>query len=279
MALRTTIGELELFALRDGEHHLDTDWHYPSIPPERWADYPVPDGPHAGKLNFGCFLVRGGGRTVLIDTGWGPSAAPPGGLDAPAGLLDELASIGVGVADVDIVAFTHLHPDHVGWNLDYDSGAQPSPRFVNARYLMPRLDWEHYSARDDIHPSITRQALALHGHEALSLYDGAAQITAGLHAVPTPGHTPGHTSFAVESAGESCFVLGDLVHHPVALQETGWPQRFDWDPEQARLTREDVLDRLETDGTLVAAGHLPYPNVGYVVRTDGVRTFRPLQAV
>jgi YD repeat-containing protein len=278
MALRTTIGAAELYALSDGEHALNTAWHYPDVPGERWAEYPVPPGAHAGKLNFGCFLVRAGGRTVLIDTGWGPSAAPPGGLDAPAGLLAELASIGVAVEDIDTVVFTHLHPDHIGWNLDYSSG-EPTPRFSNARYLMPRLDWEHYSGRDEIHPSIPRQALALRGCDALELYDGQAQVCPVLHGLPTPGHTPGHTSFVLESGGESCFVLGDLAHHPAALHETGWVQRFDWDPAQARRTREHTLDRLEAAGTLVAAGHLPIPNVGYLVRDGGVRTFRPLQPV
>lgn len=277
MALRTLVGELELFALCDGEHELNTDWHYPGVDRDAWPDRSGAAGTHAGKLNFGCFLVRGAGRTILIDTGWGPTAGPPGGMDQPAGLLDELASVGVDVADVDTVAFTHLHPDHIGWNLDYSNG-EPVPRFVNARYLMPRLDWDHYSAREDIHPSIPRQALAMGDNVALSLYDGAVEVSAQLHAVPTPGHTPGHTSFVVDSAGESCFVLGDLVHTPLALQHTDWAQRFDWDPTQARDTREQVLGRLEAEGTLVAAGHLPYPNVGYVVRSHGERTFRPLQS-
>lgn len=275
MPLRTTIGRLELFALSDGEHDLDTAWHYPAVPAASWSASPAPTAGRTGKLNFGCFLVRDRRSNVLIDTGWGPSAGPPGGLDAPPRLLDELAAVGVGVDDIDTVVFTHLHPDHIGWNLDYGAGP-PTPRFGNARYVMPRLDWEHYSSRDDIHPSIPRQALTLRDFDVLDLFSGTPAIRDWLHGVPTPGHTPGHTSFRLDSGDESCFVLGDLVHHPAALQETGWPQRFDWDPEQARRSRELMLDRLEADETLVAAGHLPYPNVGYIVRADGVRSFRPL---
>jgi glyoxylase-like metal-dependent hydrolase (beta-lactamase superfamily II) len=32
---------------------------------------------------------------------------------------------------------------------------------------------------------------------------------------PTPGHTPGHLSVVLESAGRSAVVTGDCVHHPL----------------------------------------------------------------
>jgi glyoxylase-like metal-dependent hydrolase (beta-lactamase superfamily II) len=280
MAHSVRIGDATVVALRDKSHHVDTTFHFPSVPREAWAPYAdllTDDG--LIPLNFGCFLVIADDRVVLIDTGWGPEVGPPG---RPAGLgrlLDELAEAGVGPDDVDIVAFTHLHPDHVGWNL-VRSGADAEwrPRFSNARYLVPAADLAHYRAREHVHPQIREQGLGLAAFDVVDLVDGDGSVTRGLDAVATPGHTPGHRSFVVSSAGERLFILGDLTHSPVIAHETAWVNVFDWDPELARETRERVLERLETDGTLVGAGHYPHPSFGHFVRVDGRRRWQPIAA-
>ena len=71
------------------------------------------------------WLLRSGGRTVLVDTGVGnhkerPYAPVWSRLDT--GFLDDLARAGVRPEDVDVVVNTHLHIDHVGWNTRLDHG-------------------------------------------------------------------------------------------------------------------------------------------------------------
>ena len=59
------------------------------------------------------YLVRSAGKTILIDTGIGAKDRP----FFPKGRLpDALADIGVRPDDIDIVANTHMHIDHVGWH-------------------------------------------------------------------------------------------------------------------------------------------------------------------
>lgn len=276
MAYSIRIGDTTVVALSDKGHHVETTFHFPSVPPEAWApwaDLLTPDG--LIPLNFGCFLVLGDDRVVLIDTGWGPTAGPPGRPAGPGRLLDEMAAAGVGPDDVDVVALTHLHPDHVGWNLVHD-GATWRPRFVNARYLVPREDMDHYASREQVHPQIREQGLGLAGLPVLDLAEGDGPVTASLRAVSTPGHTPGHRSFVVDSGGERLFILGDLTHSPVIAHETHWVNAFDWDRDRARETRERVLADLEADATLVGAGHYPYPSLGRFVRVDGRRLWRPI---
>ena len=173
-----------------------------------------------------------------------------------------------------MVAFTHLHADHVGWNLVYDGDAI-SPRFGNARYLVSERDWAFFSSRDENHPNIARQALPLERLRVLDTFRDGHRLTRSLTAVATPGHTPGHTSFAVQSGRDRLFILGDLIHHPVVATETGWVHRFDADPEEAVLTRKRHLRRLEEDRTLVAAGHLNHPTFGRFERRDGRRVWQP----
>jgi glyoxylase-like metal-dependent hydrolase (beta-lactamase superfamily II) len=278
MATRVPIGDAEIIGLVDRQHTLSPEWHYPDVPAEAWDPYRemLTDDAYS-LLNVRAFLVRADDRTILIDTGWGPRHAPPGAPATPARLPDEMAEFGVTMDDVDLVVFTHLHADHVGWNLAYESEeSAPSPSFRNARYLVPADDWAHYNRIEQMHPNIREQALPLGGLGVLDTFEGEHQVSPSLRALPTPGHSPGHSSFVLDSGGERCFVLGDLAHHPIIGTETAWVHRFDWQPDQARAQRERVLDQLEADNTLVAAGHFPQPGFGKWERVDGRRVWRPL---
>jgi glyoxylase-like metal-dependent hydrolase (beta-lactamase superfamily II) len=269
MATKVRIGSAEVVALVDRMHPIDPPWHYPNVPPEAWAPYQAAVADEAyWFLNFRAFLIRADGKTVLIDTGWGPDFAPPGAPSTPASLLVELASQGVGPDDVDLVVFTHLHADHVGWNLERD-GDVVRPRFQNARYLVPETDWAYFSTREENHPNIRQNALPLASLGIMDLFQPEKVILPSLRSYPTPGHSPGHTSFVLESGGERCVVLGDLVHHPVIVGEPDWVHRFDWDPAMAVATRKRELERLADEGTLVIPGHFPAPGFGHVRRAGG----------
>ena len=98
---------------------------------------------------------------------------------------------------------------------------------------------------------------------------GEHSLTRELTAVPTPGHTPGHVSILVTSQGQRALVLGDAAHSPVQIQEPDWVSRADMDPELTRQTRRALLDRLEREEILVAAGHFEAPGFGRIVRLEG----------
>jgi glyoxylase-like metal-dependent hydrolase (beta-lactamase superfamily II) len=278
MATRVRIGDAEITGLVDRQHKLSPEWHYPDVPAEAWLPYAELLSDEAfALLNFRAFLVRADDRTILIDTGWGPRHAPPGAPATPARLPEELAEVGASMDDVDTVVFTHLHADHVGWNLRYEDDQPAGPNFENARYLVPADDWAHYNRVEQMHPNIREQALPLGTMGLVDTFEGEHQVSRSLSALPTPGHSPGHSSFVLDSGGERCFVLGDLAHHPIIAAETAWVHRFDFDPERARAQRERILDQVEQDGTLVAAGHFPQPGFGRFVRVDGRRVWRPLE--
>ncbi len=280
MATRVRVGDAAITGLVDRQHKLSPEWHYPDVPAADWEPYREMLSDEAmALLNFRAFLVRADGKTILIDTGWGPKHAPPGAAASPARLPQEMAEVDATMDDVDVVVFTHLHADHVGWNLTYgeDEAAAPSPNFRNARYLVPADDWAHYNNIEQMHPNIREQALPLGDLDVLDTFEGEHLVSPSLQALPTPGHSPGHSSFVLSSGGERCFVLGDLAHHPIIAAETHWVHRFDFDPERARAQRERVLGELDDTDTLVAAGHFPQPGFGRFVRVDGRREWRPIE--
>ena len=110
----------------------------------------------------------------------------------------------------------------------------------------------------------------------IEFMDGEHSITRELTAVPTPGHTPGHVSILITSQGQRALVLGDAAHNPAQVEEPDWVSRADMDPELTRQTRKALLDRLEREQILVAAGHFEAPGFGRIVRLDGRRYWRGL---
>jgi glyoxylase-like metal-dependent hydrolase (beta-lactamase superfamily II) len=173
---------------------------------------------------------------------------------------------------------THLHRDHVGWNLLSQNGKY-EPTFPNARYWMSQKDWEACHNPDlvrDRFPNAPDCVWPLEELGLMELMDGEYSLTSELTTLPTPGHTPGHMSIRIASQGESALILGDVLHNTVQAQETDWVSRADMDPEQTRITRRSLMEQLERDGTLVASVHLGAPGFGRLVRTEGRRYWQPL---
>ena len=227
-------------------------------------------------MNIGSFLVRSDGKTVLVDTGLGRT--PQKFQGATYGLLlKDMNAHGVGADDIDMVVMTHLHGDHIGWNLAW-AGNVPRPVFPNARYWVPRRDWDVYARGPGLQGDsiIKEQVVPLESLGLLDLMEGSQILTSNLTALPTPGHTPGHTSILVSSGGERAVILGDAAHVPAQAQETDWCPRADRDPDVSRATRIDLMDRMEREDALVASGHFPSPGFGRLVRLKGRRYWRAL---
>ena len=261
------VGSAMVIALSDTEQAYARTI-YPEVDEAAWAPYRdqlTPDG--QVLLNFACYAIRADGRTVLVDTGWGPGYQGR--------LLDELAAAGVPLDEIETVVFTHLHGDHIGWNLVADGGP-PRPRFPRARYLVPEADWRHYRSQPQPPALFREQILPLADLGVKDLIGGDHVLSPSVTTIATPGHTPGHLSVAITSGGEHGFVLGDVAITPIEAHETDWINRFDWDATLARRTRHTVLDRLERERALVGASHFPRPGLGRFVRTAGRRVWQPL---
>ena len=220
----TRVGNVEILALSDGSIRFTPADFFPTIPAEAWdpyREYFTPEGEMI--MNLGCFLLRSEGKTILIDTGLGIDTGHLDTLDKGK-LLDDFSAKGVSRDEVDVVGITHLHIDHVGWNFLYDDGGdgqeseversgEPRATFSNARYWVANADWRVFT-RGALRkrPYIPAQVLPLQDQGILELFEGEQQITGEVSTLPTPGHTPGHTSFLVASQGERAVITGDAIH-------------------------------------------------------------------
>ena len=278
---RLSVGNVEILALHDNQSALPLNQTFPGVPAEAWAPYQrrYPDG-FSGtdnlRVHFESYLIRSQGRTILVDTGMGSAATNPGGVSnsglADGRLMSELQAAGVGVGDVDTVFLTHLHFDHVGWNLTREGGSL-QPTFSRARYVVHQADWEAFKApRDEEMFGFKYWDDTLGPLEELGQLDllpGEQPLTSEVTAVPTPGHTPGSMSLVIVSEGHRALVLGDVFHGPAQVTETDWVFSFDMDPAIAVQTRRRMVERAEAENAMVAICHTN--GFGRVLRAEGRR--------
>ena len=91
----------------------------------------------------------------------------------------------------------------------------------------------------------------------------------GITSIAAPGHTPGHTAFAVASGNSKVLIQSDVTNHPALfVANPGWHLMFDQDPAMAEATRRKVYDMLVADKMRVQGYHYPFPANGFVEK-DG----------
>ena len=193
------VGSVEIVSLSDGTLEFDLCNFFPTIPEDHWRQYASHlTDEHKVRFNLGSYLIRSGGRTILVDTGLGPR--PADAPDVPWGrLLHDFQANGVRPEEVDMVVMTHLHRDHVGWNLLAQDGKYV-PTFPNARYWMSAKDWEvchEPEVQPQRFPNAPTCVWPLAELGLVELMQGEHSLTRELTAVPTPGHTPGHVSILI----------------------------------------------------------------------------------
>lgn len=175
------------------------------------------------------------------------------------------------------VVLTAEGPVNVGTNMtETDHGWVPT--FPNARYVVSKADWTLFGSRVNTRPFayLKEQIQPLIDADVLDLIEGEINITDEITTLPTPGHTPGHTSLLISSAGEKAVIVGDAAHVPPQIEETHWSPAPDRDKDKSSESRSMMMDLIEKEHALVASGHFPSPGFGNIVRVNSRRKFIPV---
>ena len=279
---RVSVGKVEITALSDGMLEFDLCNFFPDHKSDaEWQPYAQHlTAEHKVRFNLASYVLRSEGRTILVDTGMG--ARPVDAPETPWGdLLADFAAKGLRPEEVDLVVMTHLHRDHVGWNLTPrpEDGGRFIPTFPKARYWLSRKDWQASQDPEIMRARFPNAATTFWPLAELGVaefMEGETALTSELTAFPTPGHTPGHMSLRITSQGQQAIILGDAIHSQAQVQETHWVSRADMDPEQTRQTRRALMEQLEQADILGIIGHFPAPGFGKIVRLENRRYWQPL---
>jgi glyoxylase-like metal-dependent hydrolase (beta-lactamase superfamily II) len=190
-----------------------------------------------GPVQENAYLVRrdGAGRALLIDPG-----------DEPDRLLNAVEALGV---TVEAILLTHTHFDHIG-------AVAPVARATGAPVYCPKLEVEVLA---DIMAYVPWPGFGpFESYDADETVEGGERLQlAGfdLDVIFTPGHSPGHVTYAIEDEG--ALLSGDVLFQG-SIGRTDLPGG-----DHATLLRSiaGLLERYD-DETTVLPGHMGVTTLG-----------------
>jgi glyoxylase-like metal-dependent hydrolase (beta-lactamase superfamily II) len=269
---RFKLGDYQVTILHDGARTFPLpDQFVTNVPKDQAlaaaADAFFPTG--KVTVPFNPTLINTGSKLVLIDTGNGPST------DGAVGqLFANLAAAGVKPGDIDTVVLSHLHPDHIN-GLRTASGELAFP---TAEVIAPAPEWDFWMSDANMAQAATPIAKNYFANtrkiltglqDRIGRYAWGKDVAPGITAIATPGHTPGHTSFAIASGSARMIVQSDVTNIPeFFLRNPDWHVAYDNDPDLAQQTRHKFYDMAASEKMLVAGYHFAFPSAGHVEK-DG----------
>lgn len=228
-------------------------------------------------LSVNAFLIRGGGKLILIETGSGEYFGPVAGH-----LLANLKTAGIDPAQIDTILLTHMHPDHSAGLTDLATGKAHYP---NAELVCHENEPKHWLYDDAAMARATERQRKLMFqqardqtapyHKRLRTFTGG-EVAPGITAVAAHGHTPGHTGYLIESNNDRLLIWGDTVHIPeVQVPRPEVSMVVDSDPVAASAARRRMFDMAASERVLVTGMHLHFPGFGHVARQGASYAFVP----
>lgn len=206
-----------------------------------------------------CFLINHPDGRLLWDLGV-PGMLKEGGpvtqaiftVSLDATITDQLTELGLTPGDIDYIAISHSHFDHIG-QVDQVQGAT---------WLVHQAELDAMIPPDGSPPNASADQVAMFqafGALTREAFTGEKDVFGDGTVVifETPGHTPGHTSLQL-NLPESGYVLltGDLYHRAESRELKRVP-RFNFDEAQTRESMTAFEERAASLGAKVIIQHEP----------------------
>lgn len=208
---------------------------------------------------FTPLLVDTGSHRILIDTGVGEQDDPAYG-----NLLNNLATLGIERTSIDFVIITHAHADHIAACADADN----MPNFPQARYVISRVEWEDWTAKENLAeinyhtPHIRKHLMGL--ADKFELIEAEGELVAGVNLVFARGHTLGQLAVHIYSQDEHLIFAADAMLNPLHLRYPEWNYHSDMDKPAAVQTRRKLAELAVQHQALLLGHHFPFPALGHV---------------
>jgi len=264
------IGDYEVTALSDGTVPQDLHQLLKNTKPGEVDDLLKGDFQNSPvDLSVNAYLVKNGDRLILIDAGAAGNFGPTLGH-----LTESLAHAGYKPEQINAVLITHIHIDHIGGLMDGDKMMFPNATIYISKpevnfWLGPE---SKAKAPESLKPYFAQAEASVGPYlkaGKVKTFTYGSELFPGMMPVATSGHTPGHTSYLLESKNQRLMFLGDILH--VAAVQFADPSVtivYDVDQAAAALQRKKVFADAAKNRYWIAGEHLSYPGIGHI-RANG----------
>jgi len=278
---RISLGQFEIYGLRDGFFFLDGGAMFGVVPKTLWEKKFPADEKNRIKLALNSILIKTAKELILVETGIGGDLDPKFydyySVERKPGLVLSLEKLGYKAEDIDLVVNTHLHFDHCGGNTSKNEKGEDAPTFPKARYIIQKGEWE-----DALHPSerdkasyLEQNFLPLEKYGLLQLVDGNKEISEGVEVIVVPGHTSRHQCLKVSTGGKVFFFLGDLVPTSAHVG-LSYIMSYDLSPQQTLENKREYFEQAIEEDWILAFNHDPEHLFGKVKKVNNKYTLEAL---
>jgi glyoxylase-like metal-dependent hydrolase (beta-lactamase superfamily II) len=217
------------------------------------------------------YLIKTKDRLILVDAGTSDAFGPSLGH-----LTRSLRNAGYRPEQIDAVLVTHIHPDHVGGLMEGDKII-----FPNATIYISKPEVEFWLGEG--HANSAPEGLKYYFQNAeqkvgpylragkVIAFEYGSELFPGITPIASPGHTPGHTFYALESKGQKLLFWGDVMHvASVQLTDPSITIQYDVNPKAAAFQRKKAFSDAAKYGYWVACDHVSFPGIGHL-RVEGLK--------
>ncbi len=263
------LGKFEIYPILDGYFRLDGGAMFGIIPKVLWEKTNPADEKNRIRLALRTLLIKTPNELILIDTGIGTKFNEKY-VDIykienqELNIEKELKKLKISLEDIEIVINTHLHFDHCGGNtkaINYENEViEFIPTFKKATYFVQKEELE-YAFSPDIRSKnsyLKENFLPIKDKFKFPINE---KITDGIYVIKTGGHTVGHQIVLIQSEGESCCYLGDLIP-TLSHLKIPYIMGYDLFPLETMRVKEEILKMAKKEKWYLIFEH--DPNIGII---------------
>ena len=269
------IGPYTVSAFETGDFALDGGAMFGVVPKTLWTKaYHSGDELNRIDMTARSLLLRGNGRTMLIDTGCGHKMSDKlmsiYRVDyTRASVNQSLEMQGISPEEITDVILTHLHFDHVGGATTISPTGEIIPTFPNATYHVQKeqLLWAQSPTEKDRASFMPENWDPLIANGMLNIIDGDGELFSGIHVQRVYGHTCGLQVIHIQDDEQHIVFPADLIptaaHIPVP-----YVMGYDNFPLTSMEEKQALLMQASEQGWILCFEHDSFTIAGTVKRTE-----------
>ncbi len=269
---------MKLYSINTGHFKLDGGAMFGVVPKSIWQKTNPADENNMCSWAMRCLLIEDGNRLILIDNGMGDKQdAKFFGyyyLHGNDSLKSSLAKYGFTTDDITDVVLTHLHFDHCGGSIVYNSDrTKLSPAFKNAKYWCNSKHWDWA-----VNPNPREKAsflkeniLPIQESGQLNWLTEDTQLIPNMKFIVVNGHTESMVLPLIQYNNQSILFMADLIpsvgHLPIP-----YVMGYDVRPMDTLKEKTELLKKAVNENWLLFFEHDPLIELISLEQTEkGIR--------
>lgn len=265
---------MELYSIPTGNLKLDGGAMFGVVPKTMWNKVYPADENNQINLSMRCLLVVDGDRRILIDNGIGDKQSEKFlshySLNGEDSLALSLARYGFTPSDITDMFLTHLHFDHCGGSVKYNSDRSGFElAFPNANYRVSRQqwDWAMNSNRRESASFLKENIKPIEESGRLILFDKEGELFPGFEVRIFNGHSVGQAIPLIRHNGKTVVFAADLIP-TMAHLPLPYVMSYDTQPLITLTEKEDFLNEAADNDYLLFFEHDLYNECCTLKRTE-----------